>query len=89
MITTCDRCRWGKYPPNNIPGDKYEGQVFYYCEATRNLIREASALDTEETCPNFLPRGASCDNCDNAQGCPRRISTKNTTNVCAEWGLRA
>ena len=82
MITTCDKCKLGKYSPCTTPGDKYEGQVFYYCEATRNLIREASALDTEETCPHFIPKGASCDNCTKP-GCENK--GKYALNVCYEW----
>lgn len=86
MNTTCDKCRWGKYSPNNIPGDKYEGEVFYYCEATRYLIREVSALNTEETCPNFLPKNASCDNCTKTE-CTSKGKYK--AGVCGEWEMSA
>jgi hypothetical protein len=86
MITTCDKCKWGKYSPCTTPGDKYEGQIFYYCEVTRNLIREASALDIEETCPNFLPKGASCDNCTKTK-CSAKGKYK--AGVCGEWEMSA
>jgi len=87
MITTCDRCKLGIYSPNNIPGDKYEGQAFYYCEATRYLIREESALDQGQTCPNFIPKNASCDNCASRDGCNTKdhISAK----ICHEWEMGA
>ena len=83
MITTCDKCKWGKYSPCTTPGDKYEGEIFYYCEATRYLIPEASALEERETCANFLPKNATCDNCDKKADCPRK--GKYEQNVCIEW----
>lgn len=89
MITTCDKCKWGERQIAP-PGDKHEGEVFYYCEATRYLIPERSALELRETCANFLPKGASCDNCDYngpGRGCPRRATPG--LNVCAGWELRA
>jgi len=82
MITTCDRCKWGKREVAP-PGDKYEGEVFYYCEATRYLIPEGAALEVRETCANFLPTGASCDNCDKRDDCPNRGKYK--AGVCIEW----
>ena len=86
MITTCNKCKWGKYQkPSTDPTWKHCGEVFYFCEATRNLIREASAINEDENCPNFIPIHASCDNCELKDKCDRRKHSK--LDACYEWSL--
>ena len=86
MITTCNKCKWGKYSPCTTKTDRHFGEVFYFCEATRYLIREDSALDEDKCCENFLPVNATCENCDQSETCPIKNSIERK--ICYKWCLR-